>query len=89
MYTYHSNMLANRVLKSILQSSKLNREKFVNNKKKFNMMSVKNRNHNMISRRDFGSWSNSQKPNLGGGPNKPMLFLLAIAMMSQYNKRNY
>ena len=54
-------MLANRVLKSILQSSKFNREKFVNNKKKFNMMSVKNRNHNMISRRDFGSWSNSQK----------------------------
>ncbi len=80
-------MLANRVLNHILQNSKLNREKFVNNKKKYNMTAVKNRNHNTIIRRDFGSWSNSQKPNLGGWPNKPMMFLLAIAILSQYKKR--
>lgn len=38
---------------SIIQNSRLNREKFVNNKKKFNMMSVKNRNHNLIIKRKF------------------------------------
>lgn len=84
-------MLANRVqyfIRSILQSSKLNRENFVNNKKEYNIMNVKNRNHNMMIRRKFGSSSNSQLPNLGGGPNKPMLILLTIAIMSQYNRRN-
>jgi hypothetical protein len=56
-------MLANRVLKSILQSSKLFREKFVNNKKKYNIMTVKNRNHNMTIKRDFGSSSGYMPPN--------------------------
>ena len=44
-------MSANRIqyfIRSILQNSKLNREKIVNNKKKYAMMSIKNRNHNMI-----------------------------------------
>lgn len=56
MYTLHSNMSANRVqyfIRSILQNSKLNRENFVNNKKKYNMMFVKNRNHNMVIKRNF------------------------------------
>jgi hypothetical protein len=46
---------------SILQNSRLNREKFVNNKKKFNMMSVKNRNHNLIIKRKFSYISPSNK----------------------------
>lgn len=90
MYIQHSTMLVNRVqyfIRSILQSSKLNREKFVINKKKYNMMIVKNRNHHMIIRRNFGSSSNSQEPTFGGGPNKPMMFLLAIAVISQFHKR--
>jgi hypothetical protein len=44
-------MSANSVqyfIRSILQNSKLNREKFVNNKKKYNMITIQNRNHNMI-----------------------------------------
>jgi hypothetical protein len=59
-------MLANSVqyyIRSILQISKLNREKFVNNKKKYNMMVVKNRNHNMIIKRNFGSYSGNMPPN--------------------------
>jgi hypothetical protein len=59
-------MLANRVhycIRSILQISKLNREKFVNNKKKYNMTAVKNRNHNMIIKRNFGSYSGNMPPN--------------------------
>lgn len=84
-------MLANRVqyfIRTLLQSSKLNREKFVNNKKKYNIMTVKNKNHNTIIKRQFGSWSNTQQPNFGGGgrPNKPMLFLVVIAVMSQFHK---
>jgi hypothetical protein len=59
-------MLANRVqyfIRNILQSSKLNRENFVNNKKKYNMMAVKNRNNNnMIIKRNFGSSSGYMPP---------------------------
>jgi len=65
-------MSANRVqyfIRSILQNSKLNREKFVNNKKKYNMMAIKNRNHNMIIKRNFGSSSGYIPPNFNG-PNK-------------------
>lgn len=56
-------MLANRVHRLILQSSKLNRENFVNNKKKYNMMAVKKRNHNMIIIRNFGSSCDYMPPN--------------------------
>lgn len=62
-------MSANRVqyfIRSILQNSKLNREKFVNNKKKYNMMTVKNRNHNMIIKRNFRS---NRKLPTGNSPN--------------------
>ncbi len=65
-------MSANRIqyfIRSILQNSKLNREKFVNNKKKYNMTTVKNRNHNMIIKRNFGSSSGFIPPNFNG-PNK-------------------
>ena len=44
-------MSANRVkyfIKSILQNSKLNREKFVNNKKKYIITNAKRNNYNMI-----------------------------------------
>lgn len=82
-------MSANRVqyfIRSILQNSKLNRVNFVNNKKKYNMMTVKNTNHNMIVKRNFSS-SNSRLPNLGGGPNNSTIILLAIALISHYNNR--
>jgi hypothetical protein len=59
-------MLVNRIqyfIRSTLQNSKLNREKFVNNKEKYNMMAAKNRNHNMIIKRNFGSYSGNMPPN--------------------------
>ncbi len=65
-------MFVNRIhnfIRSIRQNSNINREKFVNNKKKYNMTNVKNRNHNMIIKRNFGSSSGFIPPNFNG-PNK-------------------
>ena len=50
-------MLSNRVryfIRNILQNSKLNREKFVKNKKIYNNLSVKKRNYNLIAKRNYG-----------------------------------
>ncbi len=84
-------MLANRVqyfIRSILQSSKLNRENFVNNKKKYNMMTVKLRNHNMIIKRNFNSSSGHVPPNKE--PNSPdwksfILVACGIYLMDKMN----
>ena len=50
-------MSSNRVhyfIRNILQNSKLNREKFVKNKKIYNDLSVKSKkNHNLILKRNF------------------------------------
>jgi hypothetical protein len=77
-------MSSNRVqyfIRSILQNSKLNREKFVNNKKKYNMTTVKNRNHNIIIKRNFGSSSGFIPPN-SNGPNKdPDYFKTAVVAL--------
>jgi|LauGreDrversion4_2_1035121.scaffolds.fasta_scaffold52216_2 hypothetical protein len=83
-------MSANRVqyfIRSILQNSKLNREKFVNNKKKYNMMNVKNRNHNMINKRNFSTYSKPNPPIFGNGPNGPNMppegpSLIVVAAMA-------
>lgn len=77
-------MSANRIqyfIRSILQNSKLNREKFVNNKKKYNMMTVKNRNHNMIIKRNFGSSSSFMPPNFNEPNNNPDPFTTATIAM--------
>jgi len=76
-----SNMLSKRVqyfIRSILQNSKLNREKFVNNKKKYNMRNVKNRNHNMIIKRNFGSSTGFISPNFNKPNKDPNRFTSAI-----------
>ena len=78
------NMSANKVqyfIRSILQNSKLNREKFVNNKKKYNMMIVKNRNHNIIIKRKFGSSSGNIPPNFNGSNKYPKPFTPALIAM--------
>ena len=89
-------MLVNRVqyfIRSILQNSKLNREKFVNNKKKYNMMTVKNRNHNMIIKRNYGSSTGYIPPNFNG-PNKnpnpytPALIAMIAGLYIVRNRRN-
>jgi len=64
---------------SILQNSKLNREKFVNNKKKINIMSIKKRNHNIIIKRNFSSSSANNRLPFNGGPKIPNGALIAIA----------
>ena len=74
------NMSANKVqyfIRSILQNSKLNREKFVN-KKKYNVITVKNRNHNMIIKRNVSSSSGDIPPNKDRSPFTSAL----IAMIS-------
>jgi len=68
-------------IRSILQNSKLNREKFVNNKKKYNMNAVKNRNHNMIIKRNFGSSSGYIPPNFNGPDKDPNPFTTATIAM--------
>lgn len=84
-------MLPNRVqpfIRLILQSSKLNRENFVNNKKKYNMMDVKNRNHNMIIRRKFNSSSGYMPPNKD--PDECMYAIIGVIvgsyLISKYKK---
>ncbi len=75
-------MSANRIhyfIRSILQNSKLNREKFVNNKKKYNMMSIKNRNHNMIIKRNFSSYKYNMEPNKN--PNDNSYYFIALGAM--------
>ena len=74
-------MSANRIqyfIRSILQNSKLNREKFVNNKKKYNIMTVKNRNHNMIIKRKFGSSSGHIPPKPNRDPFLDVLIALIV-----------
>lgn len=75
-------MTTNRIKRfiiSIIQNSKLNREKFVDNKKRFNMMSVKNRNHNLIIKRNFSSMSPSNKnPNHNPYTNIFMVMIFGI-----------
>jgi hypothetical protein len=85
-------MLVNRIqyfIRSTLQNSKLNREKFVNNKEKYNMMAAKNRNHNMIIKRNFNSSSGHMPPNKN--PNENSSYLIALGgMIGVYlmNRRN-
>ncbi len=74
-------MLANRVqyfIHSILQNSKLNREKFVNNKKKYNMMAVKHCNHNIIIKRNFNSSSGYIPPRPDKDPNEFMYAFIGV-----------
>ncbi len=74
-------MSVNRIqyfIRSILQNSKLNREKFVNNKKS-GMMSIKNRNHNKIIKRNFGLNIDYTQPNKN--PNENSSYFIALGAM--------
>ena len=58
-------MSANRVqyfIRNILQNSKLNREKFIKNKKIYNDLYKKNTNHNLILKRKINTNSYSLSP---------------------------
>ena len=58
-------MSSNRVqyfIRNILQNSKLNREKFIKNKKIYNDLYKKNTNHNLILKRKINTNSYSLSP---------------------------
>lgn len=87
-------MSANRVqyfIRTFLQNSKLNREKFVNNKKKYNMIAVKNRNHNIIIKRNYTSSNgfippNSNGPNKNKNPFTPSLIAMIVGVYIVMNR---
>ncbi len=83
-------MSANRIhyfIRSILQNSKLNREKFVNNKKNA-MMSIKNRNHNMIIKRKYSSYKCDRPPNKNSNDNSSYFIALgAMIVVYLMNRR--
>ena len=93
-----SIMSSNRVqyfIRNILQNSKLNREKFVKNKKIYNDLSVKNKtNHNLILKRKFNTYSNNMRPpnfNNNNNNNYWMIFAAAISSYSvteKFGKKN-
>jgi len=76
-------MSSNRVhyfIRSVLQNSKLNREKFVNNKKKYIMTTVKNRNHNMFITRNYTSFGGYIPPKSNGPKKTPNLFIIMVVV---------
>jgi len=78
-------MSSNRVqyfIRNILQNSKLNREKFVKNKKLYN--SKNKRNHNLILKRNFNSNSyGSPPPNFNNNNNNNNYWIiLACAIVT-------
>lgn len=80
-------MSSNRVqyfIRNILQTSKLNREKFLKNKKNYNMTFIKNKNYNIINKRNFTSYSNLPNPN--NKNNEYIIFMVVVAVLYQYGK---
>lgn len=77
-------MSSNRVqyfIRNILQNSKLNREKFVKNKKNY---TIKNKNnYNLILKRNYGSSSHLPPPNNNNNNNNHFGFIV-LASLSAY-----
>jgi hypothetical protein len=91
----------NRILKPILQSSKLNREKFVKNKKVFVENLLKNQqNHNKISTRKmhtfskdsiFTGYGGNGNGGNGNGPNNLIymfILLSGVFISSKFERKN-
>jgi hypothetical protein len=88
----------NRILKPILQSSKLNREKFVKHKKVFveNLLKNKQQNHNKIISRKMHTFSENKKfTGYGGGGNGPnqniiymFIVLSGVFISSKFQRKN-
>jgi hypothetical protein len=67
-------------IRNILQSSKLNREKFVKSKKIYNENIIKNKNrNNLIFKRNFGTASNFPPPNNNNGGYWVLLLMMATS----------
>ena len=79
-------MSSNRIkyfIRNMLQNSGLNREKFVKNKKVYNVNISKNKNnHNLIGKRNFGSQS-FQFPN-NNNNNNLLLYIAGMLTMCYF-----
>jgi hypothetical protein len=65
-------------IRNILQNSKLNREKFVRNKKTYNKMLSKNKNYNYIIKRNFGTFHSYDFNNNNNNNNRLLYLILAL-----------
>jgi hypothetical protein len=87
--------MSNRIyylLRSLLQNSKLNREKFVKNKKTYNELIKKNKqqNYNKIITRKMSTYIPPLSFRGGGGPKKPNnIFYMFLAASSVYISSNF
>lgn len=86
LYYHNYTMSLNRVqffIRSILQNSKLNRENFVNNKKKYN--TIKHKHNKFIIKRNFSS-SNRQipPPNNNNNNNRDNFIFMSVMLSSAY-----
>ena len=84
---FHTMMSANRIqyfIKNILQTSKLNREKFVKGKKIYNENMIKNKsNYNFITNRKFStSPRHLEKPNNNNNGGGHWVLILMMATSS-------
>lgn len=86
-------MSSNRIhyfIKKILQNSKLNREKFVINKKKYYDLSKKNKtNHNLILKRNFNTNSYGLQVNNSNNKNNNWMIYVAVSLWAYiYIRKN-
>lgn len=81
-------MSMNRVqylIRNILQNSKFNREKFVKNRKIYNEMVSKNKNFNLINKRNYGTYFTNSQFNNNNKNNKNNNLLYLILALSSYH----
>ncbi len=72
-------MLSNRFknnVKLLFKGNNLKRETIINNKKKYIMTSLKNRNYNMISKKHYSSFNEPKPPH----NNSPSLIIILIGI---------
>jgi len=79
------------IIRSLLQNSKLNRENFVNNKKKYNLYRSKPRFNRIITRKMHTNsipFPSFRKGPGGNGPKLPLAFIM-FASLSAYISSNF
>ena len=81
--------IAHNFIKTILHNSKLNREKFVRNKKIYNKMLSKNKNCNYIINRNFGTFHAYDFNNNNNNNNKNKLIYLVIALTTYHITKKF
>lgn len=92
IYLVSNTMSCNRIyfyIKNIVENSKLNKYKFVKNKKLYNNSLVKN-NHILISKRNFGISSfRFEDPNNNNNNNSNWGFIVIAGIISYFVTRKF